>query len=275
MKTMKTTMPISPSTNRKPTVTLLTIGSILAVSMINTTAAPSPDPLPMCAKFVGDTSYLGSDGGGERIQAYCNAEPDVVCVSSGGFYLYTKDGRKGAPQRKLYINLKTAPQFNSPPITISSLPAGEFEATFGPPHPNNEDGTSDDGAGGCLPGGPLNVFEMAPGEFRFASLSIAFTDTTTTASKGEYRIRFGQPICEPNFSWNMRSDCPVIFTAEDDLDSDGLADIWTIEPARLEARAILLKVNKRQQFDVVGFFGVFFKLVFIREQDGAVLTLID
>jgi hypothetical protein len=74
------------------------------------------------------------------------------------------------------------------------------------------------------------------------------------------------------------SPCPVIVTAGADLDDDGFADMWTIEPSTPDATAVLFNGKSNMSAPpgtVIGFFKVPFKLVFVREQFSAVLNTIN
>lgn len=239
-----------------------------------------PAPVSMSAKFVGASSSIQNDSNSS--QKYCDSEADVLAASTGGFG-FTTDDRRGP--RKIWVDLKNAVQFNDPPLAATVLPRSEMEFTSSLRALNNPEGTVDDGEGGVLPR-VTEVLAMLPGDTLICSTAMSFTDSTSTASNGEYRLRFGQPIYEPNYSWEMSSDCPIKVTAGFDFNHDGLiaddeadlgpgpdgsVDIWTMEPYWPDARAILLKLNKRQQLDIVGFFSVPFKVVFTKQPFGAVL----
>jgi len=65
-------------------------------------------------------------------------------------------------------------------------------------------------------------------------------------------------------------------TALDDLDGDTYADLWTIEPEPgKNSEAILMKLNKKQQWDLLGSVSVPFKLAFGKEELAVFLNAID
>ncbi|MBI2924965.1 MAG: hypothetical protein HYY24_04575 [Verrucomicrobia bacterium] len=260
---------------------------ILGGLSMNVTGGQTPEPVPICAKFVGATSLIRNDA--NPAQMYCDSEIDVLAASTGGFG-FTTDYRKGP--RKVFVDLQSATLVQvDNPVLAATLPKGHVEFTLHQLHHNNEDGTLDDGAGGCLP--TVNeVLGMAPGDSIITSPLLGFTLTgaSPAASNGQYGLRFGQPVCAPNHSWDLSSDCPLRITAGYDFDGDtiidpseanldaspdGSVDIWTIEPSRPDARARLIKKDKKQQLTPVGLYEVPFKLVFTREPLGAVLNLIN
>lgn len=204
------------------------------------------DPNPMCARFAGDTSIFGSDGLGVYTQT-----GDVLCGSAGqGFVLTTTYAKQS--QRRAWIDLKNAVQYNNPPISAKSLPQGLVEVELLGMTPSNPDGS-------CIPGAVGSPLDMIPGETYLSALRIRIF-----AGSSIYDLRFGQPYCEA-----VASPCPVIVTAGEDADLDGFADVWTIEPSAPDATAILFKGKPRWDVPpgaVIGAFKVPFSLIFSREQ---------
>jgi len=253
---MKTTMQIIQWKNWKATLALLSISWTLAVVNADATAATT-DPIPMCAKFLGDPARFSSDGLG----VYCEAG-DVLCGSAGqGFVLTTTDSAPS--QRKAWIDLKNAVQYNIPPVPAKSLPRGLVEVELLGMTPNNPNGT-------CIPGAVGSPLDMLPGETYDSALRIRIINGSTS-----FDLRFGQSYCEA-----VPSGCPVKVTAGADLDlvPDGIADIWTIEPSTPDATAVLFKGKPRWDVPpgaLIGFFKVPFKLVFVREQFSGALDAIN
>lgn len=240
----------------KTTIVLQILGLILAGSSSQPCNAATTDPYPMCAKFVGDQTHVGSDGLG----VYCQAG-DVLCGSDGQGFVLTTDYPPGPAQRKAWIDLKNAVQYNSPLVPAKSLPRGMQEVEMFGMYPNNPDGT-------CIPGPEGRPLDMVPGEMYLSALRIRIFD-----GKNWFDLRFGQVNCEA-----VPSPCPVLLTAGADLDNDGLADIWTIEPSTPDATAILFKGKPNYNVPpgtVIGAFRVPFRLIFVREQFSAVLDSIS
>ncbi len=243
---MKKTMQILQWKNWKITQASLMFGLILAGLSTHPSSAATTDPNPMCAEFLGDQSILGSDGMG----VYCQAA-DVLCGSTGhGLVLTTTYASPST--RKAWIDLKNAVQYNNPAVPAKSLPRGLMEVELFGMTPNNPDGT-------CIPGAVGSPLDMIPGETYLSSLRIRIWSSNNTI----YDLRFGHVNCEAE-----HSPCPVIVTAGADLNADGFADMWTVEPATADATAILFKGKPNWQVppgSKIGKFKVPFKLEFARD----------
>jgi hypothetical protein len=257
---------IRKQTSIDKALTFLTLGLLFGAFCSHQASAATTDPNPMCAKFVGITAFLGSDqdstpliSGNDHKGVYCQTG-DVLCGSGGaGFTLTTTYASPS--QRKGWIDLKNALQYNTPPVAAKSLPQGNLEMEISWMRPNNADGT-------CIPDVLGTPLVMAPGTSYLSAFRVRISD-----GKNYYDLRFGQPYCDA-----VASPCPVIVTAGDDLNGDGYADVWTIEPSQPEATAILFK--GKPQWDapvtsVIGFFKVPFRLVFAREEFSAILDGIE
>jgi hypothetical protein len=245
------------STNWKSTATLAMIGMLLTGFGIEARSQTT-----MCAKFVGDyTAILGSDldstppQNNDHKAKYCDGG-DVVCGSKGSGFVFMTDYH-GPSKRKAWIDLKSATQYNNPMVPATLLPRGNVEIELTSWTRNNLDGT-------CNPN-PLAPLSMAPGDSYIAGLRIWISD-----GANYYDLRFGQTDCAIE-----SSGCPVIVTAGVNLDGDGLADIWTIEPAAPEATAILFKSKSNGVIGAeIGYFQVPFTLVFTKAEFASVLDSI-
>ena len=256
----KLTSKLSASTG-----TLAINAILLACGAVNAIGQSNGGVIDLCAKFINPSdpaavAIMWNDTKGK----YCDSQADVLCGSAGeGFTLLTTEASKST--RKSWINMKSAAQVDGTAVDVSTLSRGEVELTLWHLQPNSADGF-------CFEDENLlqNPLQMAVGQTFYYGAPIEFTDASKTASQGRYRLVFGQPVCGLT-----HTDSPLKVTAESDLDGDALADLWTIEPSGYEARAVLEKLNKRQQWDFVGVFSVQFQLVLIREEFGASLDEIN
>lgn len=189
--------------------------------------------------------------GSDRNGLYLDSEFDVMALSLFNFSTREKKlSNSDSRNRKIWIDLR----YENVPET-ATLPRGFFDGYIQLKHLNDD-------ALNCVPS--EGISPMKPGDPpQYRGMVIDFTDSQGAV----WRLIFGNYVCGSVFS-----PCRAMLTALADLDGDseGYADLWTIEPEPgKDSEAILLKLNKKQQWELWGSVSVPFKLVFGKEEFAA------